>query len=73
MKRKLTEKVVYEPNDLVKIAVQNKPVEGGKYERKVTITVNLGFDDEKLTFNDDEDIAKFMETIDFQDEQTKLL
>lgn len=72
MKKHLTEKTTYEPNDLVKVTVQNKPVEGGKYERKVSITVNCGFADEKLQFSTDEDIEKWVADISFEDPQQAL-
>ena len=76
MKRQLTEKVVYEPNEKIKVTVQNKPVfnEGAidGYDRTVTIKINAGFDMNKLTFSTDEDIAKFIETVDFEDPQQAL-
>jgi hypothetical protein len=75
MKKQLTEKTVYEPNENVKVAVENKPTEiGGSivYAHKVTITINAGAGKDKLSFSTDEDIAKFVETIDFEDPQTAL-
>lgn len=76
MKKKLTEKIVYEPNRGVKVTVENKPEleEAGvtRYKRKVTIVVEVGYSDQKLTFSKDEDIAKFVETIDFEDPQQEL-
>jgi hypothetical protein len=76
MKKQLTEKTVYEPNENVKVAVENKPTDiGGAvvYAHKVTITINAGADKSKLSFTTDEDIAKFVEKIDFEDPQTSLL
>ena len=78
MKKSLTEKIVYQPNSRVKVAVTNKPEfdeDAGitRYERSVSITVKVGYSDEKLTFSDDEDIAKWIETVDFDDPQLSIL
>lgn len=75
MKKKLTEKVVYEPNSRIKITVDNKPSEVDgvtEYKRTVTIKVNAGTDREKLTFSTDDDIAKWVENLDFEEPQTAL-
>lgn len=79
MKKSLTEKVVYKPNDKVQVTVTNTPAldeEGVAvigYDRKVTIAIKHGYDDEKLTFNTDEDIEKFIEEVDFGDPQQQLV
>lgn len=78
MKKKLTEKITYEPNHNIKVAVSNVPVYEKEnvvigYNRTVTVTVNCGTDKEKLTFATDEDIQKWIDTIDFEDPQQSLL
>lgn len=75
MKKKLTEKVVYEPNSHIKVTVDNKPfdIDGmTEYERIVTIKVNAGTDKNKLAFATDDDISKFVEKLDFEDSQQSL-
>lgn len=78
MKKQLTEKTVYQPNSRVKVVVTNKPEfteESGivRYERTVAITVKVGYSDDKLLFGTDEDIAKWIETVDFEDPQLSLI
>lgn len=78
MKKQLTEKTVYQPNTRVKITVQNKPEldeDTGitRYERKVTINVNMGASNEKILFATDDEIAKFLADIDVEDPQLSLL
>lgn len=77
MKKQLTEKTEYKPNDKVTVSVTNKPVvdEGAvtEYKRTVTIKVEEGYDREKLVFGTDADIAKWIETVDFEDPQQSLL
>jgi len=78
MKKQLTEKIVYQPNPRIKVTVQNKPEfeeESGvvRYERKVTITVNAGYSNDKITFADDVEIQKWVENQDFEDPQLSLL
>lgn len=78
MKKQLTEKTIYQPNRAVKVTVQNKPEfdeETGvvRYERKVTIAVSCGYSPEKIAFANDDDIAKWVETVSFEDPQMLLL
>ncbi|RTL04821.1 hypothetical protein EKK58_09355 [Candidatus Dependentiae bacterium] len=76
MKKKLEEKIVYEPNETVKVTVSNKPElndEVTRYKRKVSIVVDLGYDKDKLSFSSDDEIAKFLENIDVEDPQQSLL
>lgn len=78
MKKQLTEKTEYKPNDKVKVTVTHKPVvdDGGhaiEYKRTVSITIDEGYDTEKIQFGSDEDIAKYIETVDFEDPQQSLL
>lgn len=75
MKKALTEKTVYEPNKVVKVTVVNKPVDVGgtmMYDRKVTITIDASASKDKLQFATDEDIAKWVEKVDFEDPQTSM-
>lgn len=78
MKKQLTEKIVYEPNRLVKVTVTNKPEFDEdssivRYKREVTIKISAGTSTDKLTFGSDDDIAKYIETVDFEDPQLDLL
>lgn len=79
MKKSLTEKVVYKPNEKVQVTVTNKPAldeEGVAvigYDRTVAITIKAGYESDKLTFSTDEDIEKFIETVDFGDPQQSLV
>lgn len=76
MKKKLTEKIIYEPNQHVKVAVENKPVEREgmptMYNRRVTITIKCGEDRKGLAFGTSEDIGKFIEDIDVEDPQISM-
>lgn len=78
MKKKLSEKAVYEPNNRVKLTVDNKPSYDDRgtplgYERKVTIVVRAGIEEDKLAFADSDAIADFVSNIDFDDPQQALL
>ena len=76
MKKQLTESVKYQPNDKVTVTVANKPQESDgfvEYKRTVTIKIDEGWDSEKISFATDEDIAKYIETVDFEDPQQSLL
>lgn len=78
MKKRLTEKVVYEPNERVKITVDNKPVHDDAgallgYDRKVTIAVKAGVADTKLSFADAAEVDNFINDIDVEDPQQSLL
>lgn len=70
---------VYTPNKSVTVTVNNKreeDLESGSvhYDRTVTIKIKAGkFAKEKLVFDQEDGIAKFIETIDFEDPQTSLL
>lgn len=77
MKKQLTEKIVYQPNEDVKVTVENKPTydeDTGRnsYKRKVTITVDLGWKPEKLQFADTNAIEEFVNDINFEDPQSEL-
>lgn len=78
MKKQLTEKIVYQPNRRIKVTVTNKPEfdeEAGitRYERKVAITFDCGYSDEKIQFTDDAEIQNWVEQQDFEDPQLSLL
>lgn len=77
MKKQLTEKTVYQPNERVKITVNNTPemadgVMTQRYGRKVTIAVEMGFSRDKISFSTTDDILKFIESIDVEDPQQEL-
>lgn len=68
---------VYAPNKVVTATVTNTPKEDDQghavYKRTLTIKIKLGEDREKLTFDEDDSLAKFLENISFEEEQTSLL
>lgn len=76
MKQQLKETVIYEPNEGIKITVNNKPVrdDNGRtfYEQTVTFKLNLGWKTEKLAFGGEEDIRKMLDGIDLEDPQQEL-
>lgn len=67
----------YNPNKKVEIRVTNSPVYEDDnfvaYDRTATIKIRLGKDKDKLVFDADDSIAKFIETIDFEDPQQELI
>lgn len=75
---KKTSKIVdvYNPNKSVEVRVTNTPkYEDEKfvdYDRTVTIKIRAGRDKEQLQFKEDDAIARFVETVDFEDPQTEL-
>lgn len=66
----------YNPNKAVQVTVTNSPKfvddEFVDYDRTVTVKIKLPRSSEQLKFGDDTDIAKFIETVDFEDPQTGL-
>lgn len=66
----------YTPNKQVMVRVTHTPKykddEFVDYDRTVTIKVVAGRDKELLKFEDDDSIAKFVETVDFEEDQTEL-
>lgn len=78
MKKQSKIQDVYTPNKNVTVTVNNKreeDLESGSvhYDRTVTIKIKAGkFAKEKLVFDEEDSIAKFIETIDFEDPQSEL-
>lgn len=76
MKQQLKETVVYQPNDDVKITVNNKPVtdDHGRtfYEQTVSIKINAGWHNEKLAFGSSDDLRTFIDSVDLEDPQQEL-
>lgn len=77
MKKQFKEVTTYQPNKKVKATVTNTPVYEDEvvtgYKRSVTITVNEGTDDNKLEFKGEDGLAKYVETVEFEDPQQSLL
>lgn len=77
MKKTLKEVTKYSPNKKVTVTVTNTPVLEDEvvtgYKRAVSIAINEGTDEEKLVFKNDDDIAKYIETVEFEDPQQSLL
>lgn len=74
MKKSLKQSTVYEPNPSVKVTVVNTPIlddENVEVGMKATVTIKATVY-EKVAFATDDDIAKFVENIDFTDPQTDL-
>lgn len=67
---------VYTPNKAVLVTVTNTPKYEDDafvdYDRTVTLKIRVGRDKDKLEFKEENAIAKFVETIDFEDPQTAL-
>lgn len=67
---------VYNPNRQVQVTVINSPKyeddEFIDFDRTVTLKIKVGRDKEKLSFNEEDAIAKFVETIEFEDPQQSL-
>lgn len=67
---------IYNPNKQVEVRVTNTPKYEDDafvdYDRTVTLKIRVGRDKEKMAFPDTESIAKFVETVDFEDPQTEL-
>lgn len=76
MKQQLKETVIYQPNESVKITVNNKPVTDENhrtfYEQTVTIKVSAGWRPEKLSFTGEDDIRAFFDDIVLEDPQQEL-
>lgn len=76
MKKQLTQKTVYEPNQNVKVTVTNKPIYdevGTHLGYKVDIALKHTITaDAELKFTSDDDIADFMNNIDYADPQQAL-
>lgn len=67
---------IYSPNKTVRVTVTNTPkYDDGvfvDYNRSVTITIAAGRDKEQLKFQTDDAIARFIETVDFEEMQQAL-
>lgn len=67
---------VYAPAKGVRVKVVNIPQYEDDvftaYKRKVTMFITLDDDKEKLEFKENDSIAKFIETVDFEDPQAEL-
>lgn len=77
MKQQLKETITYQPNDEVKVTVNNTPSYDEKtqktfYRRVVTIRVDTGWDDNKLAFSGEEDMRAFLDDIVLEDPQQEL-
>lgn len=76
MKKQLTQKTVYEPNQHVKVTVVNKPLYddvGVKLGYKVDITLKHVITQlDELKFNSDDDVSEFMNNISYDDPQQAL-
>lgn len=67
---------VYNPTKQVAVTVTNRPVLEDDifvdYSQTVTIKILVGHSKDKLEFKENDSIAKFVETIDFEDPQESL-
>lgn len=77
MKKQFKETTKYTPNKKVIVIVTNTPqLEDGiltGYKRAVRIAINEGEEAGKLEFKEDDALAKYIETVDFEDPQQSLL
>lgn len=76
MKHKTKSIDTYTPNKNVLVTVTHTPIFEDDtlvaYNRTVTIKVKAGRDKQKLEFKKEDGIAKFIETVDFEDPQQEL-
>lgn len=69
----------YTPNKGVTVTVINKPIEDEDtgtvvYDRTVTVKIKAGrFAPERLVFDEEDSIAKFIEGVEFEDPQQSLV
>lgn len=78
MKKQLTSKTVYEPNESVKVTVTNKPVldesvgQIAGYATTIDVKIKRPLMPGELKFSNDDDIAEFMAQVNFDDPQQSL-
>ena len=77
MKQQMKETVVYQPNDEVKVTVNNTPTldeKTGQYffKQVITIRVDAGWHDDKLAFSGEADLREFLDNIELEDPQQEL-
>lgn len=77
MKQQLKETITYQPNDGVKVTVNNKPTPDQKtgeifYEQTVTIKIVRKWEEEKLSFATPSEMEAFVEGVDWEDPQQEL-
>ena len=78
MRKSLQRKTVYEPNTEVKITVVNKPVvdevtgEQLGFKASMTVKLNIPVSSSELLFATADDIAKFMENINYEEAQQSI-
>jgi len=82
MRKQLTDKTIYKPNEDVKITVNNKPIiddDSGEvymYEVSVTLAIKKYESNKALRFKSDKELIKYVQNINLTDvnaNQTSLL
>lgn len=67
---------IYTPNRQVQVTVTNTPKYEDDvfvdYDRTVTLKIRVSRDKERLEFKEPDSIAKFVETVEFEDPQQEL-
>lgn len=77
MKQQMKETVIYQPNEEVKVTVNNTPTvneNNGQilFKQVVTIRIDNGWGDDKLTFKGEDDLRAFLDDLVLEDPQQEL-
>lgn len=77
MKQQLKETVIYQPTPEVKVTVNNTPVlneNNGQilFKQVVTVRIENGWGDDKLSFKGEDDLRKFLDDVVLEDPQQEL-
>lgn len=77
MKQQLKETVIYQPTPEVKVTVNNTPVlneNNGQilFKQVVTVRIENGWGDDKLSFKGEDDLRRFLDDVVLEDPQQEL-
>lgn len=77
MKQQLKETVIYQPTPEVKVTVNNTPVlneNNGQvlFKQVVTVRIENGWGDDKLSFKGEDDLRRFLDDVGREDPQQEL-
>lgn len=77
MKQQLKETVIYQPTPEVKVTVNNTPVlneNNGQilFKQVVTVRIENGWGDDKLSFKGEYDLRRFLDDVVLEDPQQEL-
>ena len=77
MKQQLKETVIHQPTPEVKVTVNNTPVlneNNGQilFKQVVTVRIENGWGDDKLSFKGEDDLRRFLDDVVLEDPQQEL-